>query len=49
MIYTIISILVVFWLIGFLGHIGGDFIHGLLILALCVYIYKFITGRGAGA
>jgi Family of unknown function (DUF5670) len=45
MIYTLISILVAFWVIGLLAHVGGSFIHGLLVLALCIYVFNFFTGR----
>lgn len=47
MIYTLISLLIILWLIGFLAHVGGSFIHGLLVLALIIYIVKFITGRSS--
>ncbi len=46
MIYTLISLLILFWIIGLIGHIGGSFIHGLLVLAVVVYLVKFISGRG---
>jgi 4-hydroxybenzoate polyprenyltransferase len=45
MILTIIGILVVLWLIGFIAHIGGGFIHLLLIIALIVFIYDRTVGR----
>ncbi|MBI5171809.1 MAG: lmo0937 family membrane protein [Candidatus Melainabacteria bacterium] len=47
MIYTLISLLVLFWLFGFLGHVGGSFIHTLLVLALVVFVINLISGRRA--
>jgi hypothetical protein len=45
MLYTIISLLVGFWLIGLLMHIGGALIHALLVLAAAVFVFKLITGQ----
>ncbi len=45
MIYTIISLLVLFWLVGLVAHIGGSFIHTLLVLALVVFVFNLVTGR----
>jgi hypothetical protein len=33
------------WLIGFIGQIGGGFIHILLVAAAIVLIYNLVTGR----
>jgi 4-hydroxybenzoate polyprenyltransferase len=41
--WTIVVILVVLWLIGLIVHIGGTFIHILLIIAVIVIIYNLIT------
>jgi hypothetical protein len=45
MIYTIISLLFAFWLIGLVAHIGGGFIHTLLVLAIVVFVFDMLTGR----
>jgi len=45
MLWTILVILVVLWLIGFLAHLGGGLIHLLLVIALIVLIIQLITGR----
>jgi K+-transporting ATPase A subunit len=45
MVYTIIGILVLLWLLGLIGHIGGGLIHLLLVVALVVFIYRMISGR----
>lgn len=48
MIYTIIGILLLLWLLGLIGHIGGGLIHVLLVIALIVFIYNMIVGRRGG-
>jgi len=45
MIYTLISVLLFLWLVGFVAHYGGDIIHGLLVLAVALFLYNLITGR----
>lgn len=47
MIWTIISVLVVLWLLGLIAHIGGGIIHLLLVAAVIVLIYKLVTGNRA--
>ena len=47
MLWTILVILIVLWLIGFLSHIGGGLIHLLLVIALIVLVLQLITGRRA--
>jgi len=47
MIYTLISLLILFWIIGLVAHIGGSFIHTLLVLALIVFVFNLLTGRRA--
>ncbi|HEY9774813.1 MAG TPA: lmo0937 family membrane protein [Planktothrix sp.] len=47
MIYTLISLLVVLWLIGFVAHIGGGLIHALLVIALAIFVFDLLTGRRA--
>jgi len=47
LIWTIIVILVVLWLIGFVVHIGGGLIHLLLVIALILLVFNLLTGRGA--
>lgn len=43
--WTIIVILFVLWLIGFLMHVGGGLIHILLVIAIIVLIVNLLTGR----
>lgn len=45
--WTILVIVVVFWLIGLLFDIAGNFIHLLLLVAAAILIYNLITGRRA--
>lgn len=45
MIYTLISLLVFFWFVGLISHIGGSFVHTLLVLALGIFLFDVITGR----
>jgi hypothetical protein len=45
MLWTIIVILVVLWLLGLLVHIGGSFIHILLVIAVIILIINLLTGR----
>lgn len=42
LLWTIAVILVVLWLIGLIVHIGGAFIHILLIVAVIVIVYNLI-------
>jgi hypothetical protein len=48
MLYTIVAVLVVLWLLGFIAHIGGGLIHLLLVIALIVFIYNMVVGRKRG-
>ena len=45
MLWTIVGVLVILWLIGLIGHIGGGFIHLLLVIALIVFIVNMLRGR----
>ena len=45
MLWTIFVILVVLWLLGFIGHLGGGLIHILLAIAVIVLIVNLISGR----
>ena len=48
MLWTIFLILLVLWLIGFIGFPTiGAFIHLLLVIALVVLIMQLLTGRRA--
>jgi K+-transporting ATPase A subunit len=45
MLLTIAIILAILWLLGFIGHVGGGLIHLLLVIALVVFIFNFLSGR----
>ena len=45
MLWTIIGILFVLWLLGFVAHVGGGLIHLLLVVAIVVFLINLITGR----
>ena len=47
MIWTIIGILVVLWLVGFIANFGGGLIHLILVVAAIVLVYQLVTGRRA--
>jgi len=48
MLYALISLLVLFWLVGLVANIGGGLIHMLLLVALCLFLFNVVTGRRAG-
>jgi fatty acid desaturase len=43
--WTIVAILLVLWLLGLLGSIGGGLIHILLVIALVVVVFQLLSGR----
>ena len=45
MLWTIVAVLVVLWLLGFVGGIGGGLIHALLVIAGIVLVFQLISGR----
>ncbi|MEV8148312.1 lmo0937 family membrane protein [Arthrobacter sp. NPDC080031] len=45
MLLWIAIIIAVLWLLGFIGNIGGGFIHLLLVVAVIVLIFHFLSGR----
>lgn len=47
MLWTIIGLLVLFWLLGFAFNVAGGLIHVLLVLALVVFLFRMFTGRRA--
>ncbi|MBA3692089.1 MAG: lmo0937 family membrane protein [Acidobacteria bacterium] len=47
MLETIIIILLVLWLLGLMTSTAGSFIHLLLVVALAIFVIRFVTGRKA--
>jgi multisubunit Na+/H+ antiporter MnhF subunit len=46
MLYTIAVILLVLWLLGFIGfHVVGSFIHILLVIAIVLVLIRLIRGE----
>jgi hypothetical protein len=45
MLWTIIVILLVLWLLGLIGRIGGGFIWLLLVIAAIVLLFQLLSGR----
>ena len=45
MLWTIAVVLVVLWLLGLIGNIGGGLVHILLVIAVLVIAYNFLSGR----
>jgi len=45
MLWTIIGILLLLWLIGMIGSIGGGLIHLLLVLAVIIFVWDLLVGR----
>lgn len=46
MLWTILLILLILWALGaFIVPVGGGLIHLLLVLALIVLIFQFVSGR----
>lgn len=47
MLWTILVILLVLWLLGFLGQVGGGMIHLLLVIAAIILVINLVSGRRA--
>ena len=47
MLWTILVILLLLWLVGFFGHIGGGMIHILLIMAVALVVFNLVSHRRA--
>jgi hypothetical protein len=45
MLYTIVVVLVVLWLLGFITHVGGGLIHLILVVAVIILIFNLISRR----
>ena len=46
-IWGVVTVLVVFWILGVSLHIAGSVIHLLLVLAIALAIYNFAMNRDA--
>jgi Family of unknown function (DUF5670) len=45
MLWTLVVLLLLFWLVGLMVDIAGGLIHILLVVALVVVVYRLMTGR----
>ncbi len=45
MLWTIVAILILLWLVGLVADVAGGLIHLVLVVALVVLAYQFLTGR----
>jgi hypothetical protein len=45
MLWTVFVIVLVLWLLGLLGSVGGAFIHLLLLVAGVILVLELISGR----
>jgi Family of unknown function (DUF5670) len=47
MLWTIFVVVLILWLFGMVGGIGGSLIHALLVIAAVVLAYNLLSGRRA--
>ncbi|GAC1300800.1 MAG: hypothetical protein NVSMB19_07940 [Vulcanimicrobiaceae bacterium] len=47
LLWAIITVLFVFWVLGFALHFGGGLIHLLLLVIGVMVVINLMTGRGA--
>jgi hypothetical protein len=45
MLWTIFVIVLVLWLLGLIGSVGGSFIHLLLLVAGVILVVELLSGR----
>ena len=45
MLWTLIVLMMLFWLLGFAFDVAGGLIHVLLVIALVLFLVQLITGR----
>lgn len=44
MLWTIVVLLLIFWVLGFALHVAGGLIHILLVVALVIIVLRLLTG-----
>ena len=45
MLWTLIVLLLLFWVLGFALHVAGGIIHVLLVIAVVLFLVNLISGR----
>jgi hypothetical protein len=49
MLWTLIVLLLLFWVVGFLFDVAGGLVHILLVIAAVLFLVNIITGRRTAA
>jgi uncharacterized membrane protein YtjA (UPF0391 family) len=47
MLWTLVVLLLLFWVLGFAFHVAGGIIHVLLVIAVVLFLVNLISGRRA--
>ena len=45
MLWTLIVLLLLFWVVGFAFHVAGGIIHVLLVIAVVLFLVNLLSGR----
>ena len=45
MLWTLIVLVLLFWVVGFLFDVAGGFIHLLLLVAVALFLFNVLSGR----
>ena len=45
MLWTILAVVLILWLLGVVGSVGGSLIHLLLVVAAVILLIQLLTGR----
>lgn len=45
MLWTILAVILVLWMLGVVGNVGGGLVHLLLLVAGVVLVAQLLTGR----
>ncbi|HZA36450.1 MAG TPA: lmo0937 family membrane protein [Vicinamibacterales bacterium] len=45
MLWTLIVLLLVFWLLGFAFNVAGGIVHVLLVIAVVLFVVNLLSGR----
>ena len=45
MLWTLMVLLLLFWVLGFAFHVAGGLIHILLVIAVVLFLVRLVSGR----
>jgi len=45
MLWAVLAVILIFWLLGFIGGVGGSLVHLLLAVAVIVLIFQITAGK----